>query len=77
MDKGTLIRTLVLILALINQLLVAADLNPIPGSEDVWGQIISTVFTGAAAVWAWFKNNYVTARGKAQKEVLTRENLTK
>ncbi|WBX78690.1 phage holin [Virgibacillus salarius] len=30
MDRGTLIRTIVLVLALINQFLIAADLNPIP-----------------------------------------------
>lgn len=77
MDKGTLIRTIVLVLALINQFLIAAGLNPIPGTEEVWGEVISTVFTAAIAIWSWFKNNYVTAKGKKQKEVLKKEGLTK
>ncbi|WP_079708075.1 phage holin [Paraliobacillus ryukyuensis] len=75
MDKKSLIRTIVLVVALINQALVAANLNPIPGSEEVWGEVVSTIITGAVAVWAWFKNNYVTAKGKAQKEVIEKAGL--
>jgi len=77
MDRGTLIRTAVLVLALINQFLVTAGLNPIPGSEDAWGEFITWVITAATATWAWFKNNYVTAKGKKQREVLKAKGLTK
>ena len=77
MDRGTLVRTIVLLLALINQFLITAGLNPIPGSEELWGEVISQVFLWSAAAWAWFKNNYITAKGKKQKEVLKREGLTK
>ncbi|MGN7183691.1 phage holin [Cytobacillus kochii] len=75
MDKGTLFRTIVLVIALINQLLVSTGLNPIPGSEQVWGEVISVIFTGAAATWAWFKNNYITAKGKKQKAVINLHKL--
>lgn len=77
MDRGTLVRTIVLVLALINQFLIASGLNPIPGSEEVWGEVISTIFTSIIATWAWFKNNYITAKGKKQKEVLQKHGLTK
>lgn len=77
MDKGTIIRTAVLVIALVNQFLIAAGLNPIPGSEAVWGEVIATAFTIVAAVTAWFKNNYVTVKGKRQKEVLKEKGLTK
>lgn len=77
MDKGTMIRSAVLIIALINQVLVATGLNPIPGSEDVWGEIISTAFTVVAAMVAWFKNNYVTAKGGLQKKALQAQGLIK
>lgn len=77
MDKGTIVRTVVLVVALINQVLVTSGLNPIPGTEELWGQIISTGFTVVAAVIAWFKNNYITLKGKQQKKVLQRNNLTK
>lgn len=75
MDKGTLIRTIVLVIALINQVLVATGLNPIPGTEEVWGEVVSTAFTIGAAVVAWFKDNAVTARGKYQQQVLKDKGL--
>jgi len=77
MDKSTLTRTIVLVLALANQFLVTFGLNPIPGAEALWGEIITAVLTFAAAAWAWFKNNYVTFRGKQQKQVLEQRGLTK
>jgi len=77
MDKGTFVRTVVLTLALGNQFLVATGLNPIPGTQEEWGEVISTGITVGAAIWAWFKNNYVTSKGKKQKEVLQKHGLTK
>ena len=77
MDKGTLIRTTVLVIALVNQFLVTAGLNPIPGSETLWGEVITMIITGIATAVAWFKNNYVTFKGKQQKRVLARNNLIK
>ncbi|SNZ09903.1 holin, SPP1 family [Terribacillus aidingensis] len=77
MDKGTIIRSIVLIIALANQLLMANGLTPIPGTEDVWGEVLATIFTVIAAGIAWFKNNYVTAKGQMQKEALQKDGLTK
>lgn len=77
MDKGTLIRTLVLFIALLNQILVSCGLYKIPGTAEQQTEVLSTLFTLVTSVVAWFKNNYVTAKGKAQKEVLKRNNLTK
>lgn len=74
-DNGTKIRSIVLFIALINQLLVSLELNPIPGSEQIWGEVLSWVFTAVAAIWAWFMNNYVTWKGKRQKEVLAEKEL--
>lgn len=77
MDKGTLIRTVVLVIALTNQFLVTAGLNPIPGSETLWGEVVTMIFTGIAAAVAWFKNNYITFKGKQQKQVLKQNQLIK
>ncbi|GLO66297.1 MULTISPECIES: phage holin [Oceanobacillus] len=77
MDKATLTRTIVLVIALVNQFLVIFGLNPILGTEQLWGEVITMIITAVAATWAWFKNNYVTARGKSQKEVLQRNSLIK
>lgn len=76
MDKGTLIRTIVLAIALINQFLTALGLTTIPGTSDDQYLFISTVFTTVSAIVAWFKNNYVTAKGLKQKEVLKNNRLT-
>ncbi|EQB34631.1 holin [Virgibacillus sp. CM-4] len=77
MDKGTIVRTAVLILALANQFLVTAGLNPIPGTQEMWGEIITMIITAAASAWAWFKNNYVTLKGKQQKTLLKQSKLIK
>ncbi|KQL57248.1 MULTISPECIES: phage holin [Bacillaceae] len=77
MDKGTKVRTTVLFLALINQFLVSAGLNPVPGSEELWGEMIAWGITAAVAVWTWFRNNYVTWRGKRQKQELVKAGLAK
>lgn len=77
MDKGTIIRTLVLVVALVNQFLVSFGLYEIPGTAEEQTAFLSTAFTFVTAVIAWFKNNYITSKGKKQKEVLKREGLTK
>ncbi|WP_150911120.1 phage holin [Niallia taxi] len=77
MDRGTLIRTLVLAIALVNQVLVSVGLYEIPGTSEEWTNILTNAFTAISAAVAWFKNNYVTAKGKMQKEVLKANNLTK
>ncbi|OEH53113.1 holin [Oceanobacillus sp. E9] len=74
MDKSTIIRTIALAIAWINMLLSNYGLQPIPVvSED----IIAEILAGLATVWAWFKNNYVTLKGKRQKDLLLQNNLTK
>ena len=59
-SKETIIRTVVLAVALINTLLTAFGKNPIPFSESDIYQIISSICTAAATIWAWWKNNSFT-----------------
>ena len=77
MDMGTVIRTIVLAIALLNQFLVGFGLYEIPGTEEEQTVVLSSVFTFIAAAIAWFKNNYLTAKGKKQKEVLKDNGLFK
>lgn len=77
MDKGTLIRTIVLFIALANQFLVSLGLYEIPGTAEEQTAFISAIFTFVTAVIAWFKNNYVTSKGKKQKDLLVAHNLAK
>ncbi|NPC91232.1 phage holin [Bacillus sp. WMMC1349] len=83
-DKGTVIRTVLLFIALINQTLMMFGKGALPISEDQVNTVAdalylvgSTVFTIVTSIVAWYKNNYVTKKGKQQKEVLKQNGLTK
>lgn len=58
--KETVIRTVILVIALVNQLLTAANKNPLPFSNEEIYSALTAVFTVAAAAWAWWKNNSFT-----------------
>lgn len=75
MDKNSLIRTVILAIALVNQLLTAAGKSPLPVDDATIENLISTTFTTVVAIWTWWKNNYISNKGKAQKEALKEKNL--
>jgi len=71
-------------MALINQGLIMFGKPVLPISEDQVTSLAETlylafsmVFTLVTTLVAWFKNNYVTDKGKKQKEVLQQKGLTK
>ena len=64
-SAATITRTVLLILALINQILEATGHSVIPVSSGEVSELISTVFTIATALWAWWKNNSFTQSAKA------------
>ncbi|MBN6825323.1 MULTISPECIES: phage holin [Staphylococcus] len=64
MDNGTLVRTILLILAWVNQILAMNHISPIPVDE----MTISTVITGVFSLWAWWKNNNFTHAAKKGQE---------
>lgn len=59
-SKETLIRTAVLVIALINSVLTMFGKNPLPFSENEIYQAGSAIFAVAASLWAWWKNNSFT-----------------
>lgn len=67
-DTGTLTRTILIVLALINQGLVIAGKDVLPFSDDQVTQVISFAFTASTALWAWWKNNNFTASAKEAQE---------
>lgn len=60
MKKDTVIRTIVLLVALVNQILVATGHSIIPVGEDQLVEYISLTFTIVTALIAWWKNNSFT-----------------
>ena len=64
----TIIRTIVLVLALINQALTASGKNPLPFAESEIYELLTLLVTIGASLWAWWKNNSFTpAAIKADK----------
>ena len=59
-SKETWIRTIVLIVSLVNQVLTVLGKNPLPFSDEAVYQGVSAAVTTAASLWAWWKNNSFT-----------------
>ncbi|MFT4401290.1 phage holin [Bacillus sp. SW14] len=83
-DKGTVIRTVLLLVAFINQTMLMFGKSPLDIREEQVNQLAdalysagSLIFTIGTTVAAWFKNNYVTEKGKKQRDLLKENNLTK
>lgn len=66
----TIIRTAVLVLALVNQVLTMCGKSPLPIKDEDLTQILSLCFTIGASVWSWWKNNSVTANAIKADEYL-------
>lgn len=60
MTVGTITRTVVLFLALLNQVLVVMGYSPIPIDDQSLVEVISLIATIGSAIVAWWKNNSFT-----------------
>lgn len=56
----TIVRTIVLVIALANQALAIAGKEAFPITEDQVYQGVTLIVTIGASVWAWWKNNSFT-----------------
>lgn len=56
-SKGTITRTLILVLTIINSFLAIFGKSPLPIDSETITQVVSFCFTTAAAIVAWYKNN--------------------
>ena len=67
----TIIRTVCLVLALVNQCLTMTGHSPLPIEDEQVKEFLSLVFTVAMSVWAWWKNNSFTQAAIAADEVMS------
>ena len=72
---GTIARTIILALALANQILTATGHGIINISDDDVNTLISTIFTVVSAVAAWWKNNSFTQSALKADEVMREDKL--
>lgn len=66
----TIARTIVLFIALANQVLAIAGKELLPVTEDQVYQTVTLIVTVAASVWAWWKNNSFTKNAIEADNVL-------
>lgn len=72
MDKGTAVRTILMLLAWTNTFLVSKGYSPLPVISEME---VTLVLTLIISLWVWFKNNYITKKGKKQKEIIDKYGL--
>ena len=70
MDKNLIIRIGALFFVLLNLILTACGVNPIPISNEVAYEIISIAVTIVVVFWNAWKNNNFTPAAKAAQKVL-------
>ena len=68
--SGTIARTIILVLALLNQILTATGHSVINISDESVNTLISPGFTIVTAVIAWWKNNSFTQSALKADEVM-------
>lgn len=76
-DVGTIVRTVLLALALLNQSLVLMGFSPLPIEDAEVENLITLAFTVVTSVWAWWKNNSVTRDARRADELARRNGLIK
>lgn len=68
--SDTIIRTVILIIALINQILTSTGHSVLPITDEQISDVISLILTISASVWAWWKNNSFTKKAIIADEIL-------
>ena len=63
------IRLLVMAILMLNSVLTAKGLNPIPFDESAFTDVALQVATGISVLWVWWKDNNVTNKAKAKKSL--------
>lgn len=65
MDKNkvsfdTILRSVILAITLINQILTSTGKNPLPFSEDTLYELLTVLATVGVSLWSWWQNNSFT-----------------
>lgn len=69
-SKQTWVRTIVLILALVNQALVMFGVTDNEVELEAWTRYATYIFTVISAIWSWWKNNSFTQKAQEADTVL-------
>lgn len=69
-DKGTIIRTILMVVALINTILTLTGKNPLPYSNEEIEAAVTVILQVVATLWAWWKNNSFTMAARICDETM-------
>jgi len=69
-ETETIVRTVLLFVALFNQILTISGKNPLPFAEEDIYSFVSLLCTVVATVWSWWKNNSFTQAALEADELL-------
>lgn len=61
---ATIVRTIVMLISLINMVCAVMGWTPIDIDEDAIYQIVSSIAAVLTTIWAWWKNNSFTAEAQ-------------
>lgn len=65
-SAATIARFIILVLGLINAALVMFGVDTIPIADDTVNQLVALSWNVGAALWAWWKDNPITAKSRAK-----------
>ncbi|MED4399756.1 phage holin [Metabacillus fastidiosus] len=71
-DKSSIVRYTILVIAVLNAVLNLVGFQTI--SDQLTNDLVA-VISGAVMLYAGWKNNYLSKKGLAQKEVVEKEGL--
>lgn len=75
-SAGTMARTVILLCALANQALTAAGHSPLPVDDEQIAQGVALIWTAAASLAAWWKNNSFTRAAREADAYLQVRRMT-
>jgi len=73
--KETIIRTIVLFLAILNNVLSLLGKNPLPYESEEIENAVTIIVTVIATLWAWWKNNSFTLPARMGDEEMNRQRI--
>lgn len=69
-SNQTWVRTIVLVLALVNQALVMFGVTDNEVELETWTRYATYIFTVISALWSWWKNNSFTKKAQEADTIL-------
>jgi SPP1 family holin len=71
-DKATIVRTILMVIAVLNTLLRAAGLDTLPFTGEEVGTVITAGYDAIITLWVWWKNQSFTTGAITGDQIMKR-----